>query len=79
MSSLQNQSRKLEKGGFSQKEITNWKKEKIFQLEKGGFETPEILKEFGFEEINTQPIEDIYSDLIFSKEEKKQPMTNLNN
>ena len=71
MSSLQNQSRKLEKGGFSQKEITNWKKEKIFQLEKGGFETPEILKEFGFEEINTQPIEDIYSDLIFSKEEKK--------
>lgn len=37
----------LEQGGFSQKEIENWKKDKILKLNNAGFSNAEILEEFG--------------------------------
>jgi len=39
----------LQEGGFSQKEITGWKQDKIKQLQQGGFTTQEISDEFKFE------------------------------
>ena len=56
MTSLAEQNEALIKGGFSNKEIENWKQEKIFQLEQGGYETEEILKEFGYQPIEKGPI-----------------------
>jgi hypothetical protein len=37
----------LEQGGFSQKEIEDWKKDKILKLNNAGFSNAEILEEFG--------------------------------
>ena len=48
MADLQTQVQQLEKGGFSQVEINNWKQEKVEQLTQGGFTGEEIAKDFGF-------------------------------
>lgn len=60
MTELQIQEKQLEKGGFSQLEIDNWKQEKTNQLKQGGFSSEEIANEFGFEPVDTKPIEKIY-------------------
>tara|TARA_B100001939_G_C16945921_1_gene620326 strand:- start:96 stop:3794 length:3699 start_codon:yes stop_codon:yes gene_type:complete len=60
MTDLQVQINQLEKGGFSQKQIDLWKQEKVDQLRKGGFSSEEIAKDFGFEPVDTKPIEKIY-------------------
>lgn len=39
----------LQEGGFSQKEITGWKQDKIKTLQKGGFTNQEISNEFKFQ------------------------------
>jgi hypothetical protein len=78
MASLGEQSEALVKGGFSKKEIENWKQEKIFQLEQGGFETEEILKEFGYQPIEKGPIKKIWDNIItLGKEEKKSTYEKL--
>mgnify|MGYP003987096315 CR=1 FL=1 len=42
----------LEQGGFSQKEIEDWKKDKILTLNNAGFSNAEISEEFGVVPIN---------------------------
>ena len=37
----------LHQGGFSQKEIEDWKKDKILKLNNAGFSNAEISEEFG--------------------------------
>ena len=64
MADLQTQVQQLEKGGFSQVEIDNWKKEKVEQLKQGGFTGEEIAKDFGFEPVDTKAIEKIYEEDI---------------
>jgi hypothetical protein len=44
---LNDQQTLLEQGGFSQKEIEDWKKDKILKLNNAGFSNAEILEEFG--------------------------------
>lgn len=44
---LSDQQTLLEQGGFSQKEIEDWKKDKILKLNNAGFSNAEILEEFG--------------------------------
>jgi hypothetical protein len=44
---LADQQTLLEQGGFSQKEIEDWKKDKILKLNNAGFSNAEILEEFG--------------------------------
>ena len=44
---LSDQQTLLEQGGFSQKEIENWKKDKTLKLNNAGFSNAEILEEFG--------------------------------
>ena len=39
----------LQEGGFSQKEITGWKQDKIKNLQQGGFTNQEISNEFKFQ------------------------------
>tara|TARA_R110000782_G_scaffold59562_2_gene123563 strand:+ start:498 stop:4184 length:3687 start_codon:yes stop_codon:yes gene_type:complete len=78
MSSLAEQNETLIKGGFSQKEISNWKQEKIFSLEQGGYEQEEILKEFGYQPIERGPIKKIWNNIItLGKEEKKSTYEKL--
>jgi len=64
MADLQTQVQQLEKGGFSQVEIDNWKQEKVEQLKQGGFTGEEIAKDFGFEPVDTKAIEKIYEEDI---------------
>ena len=64
MADLQTQVQQLEKGGFSQVEINNWKQEKVEQLTQGGFTGEEIAKDFGFEPVDTKAIERIYEEDI---------------
>jgi len=64
MADLQIQVQQLEKGGFSQVEIDNWKQEKVEQLTQGGFTGEEIAKDFGFEPVDTKAIEKIYEEDI---------------
>ena len=64
MADLQTQVQQLEKGGFSQVEINNWKQEKVEQLTQGGFTGEEIAKDFGFEPVDTKAIEKIYEEDI---------------
>ena len=37
----------MEKGGFSSQEISDFKKNKIFEMQGAGFDENDILKEFG--------------------------------
>jgi len=68
MADLQTQVQQLEKGGFSQVEINNWKQEKVEQLTQGGFTAEEIAKDFGFEPVDTKSIEKIYEkDIGYSR------------
>ena len=64
MADLQTQVQQLERGGFSQVEIDNWKQEKVEQLKQGGFTGEEIAKDFGFEPVDTKAIEKIYEEDI---------------
>jgi len=52
----------LQEGGFSQKEITGWKQDKVKQLQQGGFTTQEISDEFKFEP-DTKVIKDYVSKI----------------
>ena len=49
---LNEQQKLLEKGGFSQAEITGWKQEKVKELQQGGFTNQEISDVFKFEPDN---------------------------
>ena len=50
----------LEQGGFSQKEIEDWKKDKILTLNNAGFSNAEILEEFGVVSINNNTNKDYF-------------------
>jgi len=60
MADLQTQTQQLKQGGFSQVEINNWQQEKVKQLQEGGFTPEEIVKDFGFEPVDTTAIKKIY-------------------
>jgi len=60
MADLQTQTQQLKQGGFSQVEINNWQQEKVKQLQDGGFTSEEIVKDFGFEPVDTTAIKKIY-------------------
>jgi len=60
MADLQTQTQQLKQGGFSQVEINNWQQEKVKQLQEGGFTSEEIVKDFGFEPVDTTAIKKIY-------------------
>ena len=50
----------LEQGGFSQKEIEDWKKDKILTLNNAGFSNAEISEEFGVVSINNNTNKDYF-------------------
>lgn len=60
MADLQTQTQQLKQGGFNQVEINNWQQEKVKQLQEGGFTPEEIVKDFGFEPVDTTAIKKIY-------------------
>jgi len=51
----------LEQGGFSQKEIEDWKKDKILTLNNAGFSNAEISEEFGVVPINNNANKDYFN------------------
>jgi hypothetical protein len=51
----------LEQGGFSQKEIEDWKKDKILTLNNAGFSNAEISEEFGVVSINNNANKDYFN------------------
>ena len=54
---------KLNDAGFSQKEIADWKKEKIQKLNNAGFNNQEILEAFGTTNNNKKVYQDYFSDI----------------
>tara|TARA_R100000951_G_scaffold85912_1_gene73621 strand:- start:298 stop:4116 length:3819 start_codon:yes stop_codon:yes gene_type:complete len=52
----------LQEGGFSQKEITGWKQDKVKNLQEGGFTNQEIVNEFKFEP-DTKIVKDYVSNV----------------
>ena len=53
MTSLAEQANILNDAGFSQKEIEDWKKDKVIKLNSAGFNNAEIAEEFGVVPANT--------------------------
>jgi len=53
MTSLAEQTNILNDAGFSQKEIEDWKKDKVIKLNSAGFSNAEIAEEFGVVSANT--------------------------
>ena len=53
MTSLAEQTNILNDAGFSQKEIEDWKKDKVIKLNSAGFSNAEIAEEFGVVPANT--------------------------
>lgn len=51
----------LEQGGFSQKEIEDWKKDKILTLNNAGFSNAEISEEFGVVPVNNNANKDYFN------------------
>ena len=51
----------LQQGGFSQKEIEDWKKDKILTLNNAGFSNAEISEEFGVVPINNNANKDYFN------------------
>ena len=54
---------KLNDAGFSQKEIADWKKQKIQKLNGAGFNNQEILEAFGTTNNNKKVYQDYFSDI----------------
>ena len=62
----------MEKGGFSSQEISDFKKNKIFEMQKAGFDENDILKEFGHVPVDKSKIRKIWDNAItLGKEDKK--------
>ena len=53
----------LEQGGFSQKEIEDWKKDKILTLNNAGFSNAEIAEEFGVVPANNNANKDYFNSV----------------
>ena len=53
----------LHQGGFSQKEIADWKKEKIQKLNNAGFNNQEILESFGSTSNDKKVYQDYFSEI----------------
>jgi len=64
MATLAQQIESFEKAGFSESEITAWKKNKIKSLSLAGFTTQEIAKDLGYKEVNLTPIRNFWNNII---------------
>jgi hypothetical protein len=68
----------MEKGGFSNEEISDFKKNKIFEMQSAGFDENDILKEFGHVPVNKGKIKKIWDNAIsLGKEDKKSILQKL--
>ena len=62
----------MEKGGFSSQEISDFKKNKIFEMQSAGFGENDILEEFGHVPVDKSKIRKIWDSAItLGKEDKK--------
>ena len=78
MSELIQDIQAMEKGGFSSQEISNFKKQKIFEMKSAGFEENDILKEFGHVPVDKSKIRKIWDNAIsLGKEDKKSVFEKL--
>ena len=64
MATLAQKIESFEKAGFSQSEITAWKKNKVKSLSQAGFTTQEIAKDLGYKEVNLTPIRNFWNNII---------------
>jgi hypothetical protein len=70
----------MEKGGFSSQEISDFKKNKIFEMQSAGFGENDILKEFGHVPVDKSKIRKIWDSAItLGKEDKKSIFEKLEN
>ena len=53
----------LHQGGFSQKEIENWKKDKVLKLNGAGFSNAEISEEFGVVATDTNSNKEYFNNV----------------
>ena len=60
---LAEREKKLNDAGFSQKEIADWKKEKIQKLNNAGFNNQEILESFGSTSNDKKVYQDYFSEI----------------
>jgi hypothetical protein len=72
MTSLIQDIKAMEEGGFSSEEISNFKKNKIFEMESAGFGENDILKEFGHVPVEKSKIKKIWESAISLGEEDKK-------
>jgi len=63
MATLAEQSLALQEGGFSSKEIEDWKKEKVLELNSAGFSNSEILNEFGVNNSNKKKFQNYFKTI----------------
>ena len=63
MTSLAEQTNILTDAGFSQKEIEDWKKDKVIKLNSAGFSNAEIAEEFGVVPANNNANKDYFSNV----------------
>lgn len=63
MATLAEQSLALQEGGFSSKEIEDWKKEKVLELNSAGFSNSEILNEFGVNNSNKKEFQNYFKTI----------------
>ena len=61
MTSLAEQTNTLNDAGFSQKEIEDWKKDKIIKLNSAGFSNAEVAEEFGVVSANNNANKDYFN------------------
>ena len=71
MTSLAEKEIKYNEAGFTQKEIADWKKEKVLELKSAGFNNQEIQEEFGVKS-NNEPFIKYFQDI--SKEIQEETM-----
>ena len=68
----------MEKGGFSSQEISDFKKNKIFEMQSAGFGENDILEEFGHVPVDKSKIRKIWDSAItLGKENKKSILEKL--
>jgi len=63
MASLAEQTNILTDAGFSQKEIEDWKKDKVIKLNSAGFSNAEVAEEFGVVPANNNANKDYFSNV----------------
>ena len=63
MTSLAEQTNILNDAGFSQKEIEDWKKDKIIKLNSAGFSNAEVAEEFGVVPANNNANKDYFNNV----------------